>query len=250
MARQVDIAAVLKRVDKALEELRSRRIKAIKKGDIERDEELRAHMLNIDGFMKDIENAVQQLDDYIKKNKLLVGAGLRRAGRRGRPPKERAAKAPARRRGRAKPLPPVGTHLFARYKGKSYFGQITEEGVVVEGIDGVFPTMTAAARAVTGLPNLSGWIFWKTIPPEDTETLEALRSGKARLEGGKETFGVGTRLYGKHGGKDFWAVVTEEGVKVDGIDKVFATPQEAAREILGTDEGAESFWKAISVTGE
>ncbi len=171
MAKKFNIADVLDRLEKAQSELAKKRVKAIQELNIEKDEELRNHMLALDGFKKDLEDIASQLNDYIVKHKILTRGP-------GRPPKKKSAEAPAKAKAKkkkvarakkkavsklAKPLPAVGTKLYGKYKGKEYWADVTKEGIVIEGVDGVFKTMSAAAFAATGRKNLSGWMFWKVI---------------------------------------------------------------------------------------
>ncbi|GEM_PF-7121671 len=147
------MGSVLTKLDKALKKLASERAKAIKKLDTDRDEELRAHMLALKGYAEDLENLAAQIERYIAENRF--------TSRRGRKKGARGVAA----RGNVKQLPPVGTKIWKRYKGKLYVGEVTEEGIKLEGFDQIFPSMTAACYAVTGQKNLSGWSFWKQGEP-------------------------------------------------------------------------------------
>jgi len=147
------MGSVLTKLQKALQKLASERAKAIKKVDLERDEQLRAHMLTLKGYAEDLENLAAQIERYLAENRI--------TGRRGRKKGARGAGV----RGNVKQLPPVGTKIWKKYKGKLYVGEVTEEGIKLEGFDQVFPSMTAACYAITGQKNLSGWSFWKTGEP-------------------------------------------------------------------------------------
>ncbi|HDG68052.1 MAG TPA: DUF2924 domain-containing protein [candidate division Zixibacteria bacterium] len=147
------MGSVLTKLDKALKKLASERAKAIKKLNTERDEQLRAHMLTLQGYAEDLENLAAQIERYLAENKFTSRRG-RKKGARG-----------AGVRGNVKKLPPVGTKIWKKYKGKLYVGEVTEDGIKLEGFDQVFPSMTAACYAVTGQKNLSGWSFWKTGEP-------------------------------------------------------------------------------------
>ena len=147
------MGSVLTKLQKALQKLASERAKAIKKLNTERDEQLRAHMLTLQGYEDDLKNLLTQIERYLAENRI--------TGRRGRKKGARGAAV----RGNVKKLPSVGTKIWKKYKGKLYVGEVTEEGIKLEGFDQVFPSMTAACYAVTGQKNLSGWSFWKTGEP-------------------------------------------------------------------------------------
>ncbi len=71
----------------------------------------------------------------------------------------------------ARQLPPVGTTLTGRSKGQTHTAVIVEAkdrpgGKAVKYGDQVFPSLSAAAKAVTGYP-INGWVFWR--PPEDSK---------------------------------------------------------------------------------
>ena len=75
------------------------------------------------------------------------------------------------RRKIARQLPPVGTTLTARSKGQTHTAVIVEakdrpSGRAVKYGDQVFPSLSAAAKAVTAHPT-NGWVFWR--PAEDSE---------------------------------------------------------------------------------
>ena len=62
-------------------------------------------------------------------------------------------------------LPPVGTILNGKFKGKPYKAKVVSEkassagrGIKYEG--DIYPSMTAAAKAITKQP-ANGWRFWK-----------------------------------------------------------------------------------------
>ena len=63
----------------------------------------------------------------------------------------------------ARQLPPVGTTLTGRSKGQSHTAVIVEAkdrpaGRAVEYGDQLFPSLSAAAKAITGHPT-NGWLF-------------------------------------------------------------------------------------------
>ena len=65
----------------------------------------------------------------------------------------------------ARELPPVGTTLTGRSRGQSHTAVIVEakdrpSGRAVEYGDQLFPSLSAAAKAVTGHPT-NGWLFWR-----------------------------------------------------------------------------------------
>jgi hypothetical protein len=71
----------------------------------------------------------------------------------------------------ARQLPPVGTTLAATYRGQPYTAAIVEAkdrpaGRAVKYGDQLFPSLSAAAKAVTGHPT-NGWLFWRAA--EDGE---------------------------------------------------------------------------------
>ncbi|RKZ28245.1 hypothetical protein DRQ26_01495 [bacterium] len=168
MARKIKYTDVLEKLDLAQKKLVEKRISAIKSMDIDRDESLREQMLTLDGFRRDIENIFAQLNDFITKHKILSATSARKTATKKRRVK-RASKTQKttsniRKSNRTKPLPPVGTQLVGKFKGVEYYGAVTKDGIVIEGIDGVFPSMSSAASAVTKRKNLNGWAFWKQIP--------------------------------------------------------------------------------------
>ncbi|MDB4265022.1 DUF4357 domain-containing protein [bacterium] len=62
-------------------------------------------------------------------------------------------------------LPPVGTKLKARYKGKGYSARIVKDkynpsGRAVKYNDNLYKSMTAAAKIITK-HSVNGWQFWK-----------------------------------------------------------------------------------------
>ena len=148
------VMQVLNKLEKARKRLAEERIRAIKKADLEKDEQLRTHMLTLEGYAEDMMNLATQIEKYLSENKISTRRRTARkvAGETGK-------------RGNVKKLPPVGTKIWRVYKGKLYEGVVTEEGIKVEGFDKVFPSMTAAAYAITGQKNLSGWTFWKIGEP-------------------------------------------------------------------------------------
>lgn len=153
MSKIAKIIRAIELLRKAQREIIKRRIDAIKKGDTATDENLRTLMLTLEGFRKDIDNIADKIVEYISTSKL--GFRISRA-------KEvKASRTGRKREGRMKPLPPVGTDISGKYKGKEFFGVITEEGIKIEGIEGTFKSMSAAAQAVTGKKTFNGWAFWK-----------------------------------------------------------------------------------------
>jgi len=65
----------------------------------------------------------------------------------------------------ARELPPVGTTLTATYKGQAHTAEIVEAkdrsaGRAVRYGDQLFPSLSAAAKAVTG-HSANGWVFWR-----------------------------------------------------------------------------------------
>ena len=65
----------------------------------------------------------------------------------------------------ARQLPPVGTTLTARHKGQPHTAVIVEAkerpgGRAVKYGDQLFPSLSAAAKAVTG-HSANGWLFWR-----------------------------------------------------------------------------------------
>ena len=71
----------------------------------------------------------------------------------------------------ARELPPVGITLTGRSRGQSHTAVIVKakdrpSGRAVECGDQLFPSLSAAAKAVTG-HSTNGWLFWR--PTEDSE---------------------------------------------------------------------------------
>ncbi len=168
MPRKVDLVKVLEKLDNAQKELVKKRVDAIRKLDISKDENLREQMLTLDGFRQDIENILVQLNDFISKNKILSLSGIRKPAAKTNIKKTRSpiSKGRAKKnigKSRAKPLPPIGTKLKGKYKGKEYWGDVTKDGIVIENFEGVFSSMSGAATAVTGMKTVNGWAFWKQI---------------------------------------------------------------------------------------
>ena len=65
----------------------------------------------------------------------------------------------------ARQLPPVGTTLTGRSKGQTHTAVIVEAeerpgGRAVKYGDQVFPSLSAAAKAVSGHAT-NGWLFWR-----------------------------------------------------------------------------------------
>ena len=127
-------------------------------------------MLTLDGFRQDIENIFIQLSNFISQSKILSFSSIRKPAvkkettvkaTRKTPPKSRAKR--KSNKSRTRPLPPVGTKLKGRYKGVDYWGDVTKNGIVIEGIEGTFLSMSGAATAVTNGKTVNGWDFWKQI---------------------------------------------------------------------------------------
>ena len=62
-------------------------------------------------------------------------------------------------------LPPVGTILQGKFKGKPYKAKIVKNknsssGKAIEYNKELYPSMTAAAKAITK-NSVNGWRFWK-----------------------------------------------------------------------------------------
>jgi hypothetical protein len=71
------------------------------------------------------------------------------------------------RGGKARELPPVGTALSAKHKGKSYSATIVEAkdrpaGRAVQYGEQVFTSLSAAGKAITGHAT-NGWKFWQPV---------------------------------------------------------------------------------------
>ena len=65
----------------------------------------------------------------------------------------------------ARQLPPVGTKLQGKFKGRDYFAKVVEAPYLKEGkgisYEGkIFSTMTAAATEITK-NSVNGWRFWR-----------------------------------------------------------------------------------------
>jgi len=159
MAKKLRINHTLEQIERIQTELVRKRIDAIRKSDLDTDEFLRNHMLALEGYKKDIEVITEQINEYISSNKLLTIRRKKKKARSSKPTKSTSPK----NSGRIKPLPPVGTKLHGKYKNKEFWGDIIKNGVKIEGIDEVFPSMSAASVAVTGKKTISGWSFWKII---------------------------------------------------------------------------------------
>lgn len=56
-------------------------------------------------------------------------------------------------------FPPDGTNCRFTYGGKTYFGRIDDQFLVVDGVAGSFPSFSAASRAITNT-NRNGWNDW------------------------------------------------------------------------------------------
>lgn len=153
MAKIAKITRALELLSRAQREIIKRRIEAIKKNDMSADENLRNQMLMLEGFRSDIDNIADRIVEYISTGKFGFRISKFKEGKFGRIGR--------RREGRVKPLPPVGTDISGKYKGREFFGVVTEEGIKIEGVDGVFTSMSAAAQAVTGKKTINGWTFWK-----------------------------------------------------------------------------------------
>jgi hypothetical protein len=64
----------------------------------------------------------------------------------------------------ARQLPPVGTTLTGSFRGQAHTAVIVEakdrpSGRAVKCGDQLFPSLSAAAKAVTG-HSANGWVFW------------------------------------------------------------------------------------------
>jgi hypothetical protein len=101
-----------------------------------------------------------------KRSAAAKKAAATRAANKEAEAKAKAAEAkpeptPAAKRARRE-LPPVGTKLYARYKGKDYQAVIGQasDGKVVTLAGKSYPTLSAAGKAVTGKPTCNGWVFW------------------------------------------------------------------------------------------
>lgn len=57
------------------------------------------------------------------------------------------------------PFPTGGTKCRFTYAGKEYFGEITDDALIVQGIDGKHRSFSAASKAVTGTSR-NGWNDW------------------------------------------------------------------------------------------
>ncbi len=71
----------------------------------------------------------------------------------------------------ARQLPPVGTTLTGRSKGQTHTAVIVEAkdrpaGRAVKYGDQLFPSLSAAAKAVTG-HSANGWRFWRTAETDE-----------------------------------------------------------------------------------
>lgn len=71
------------------------------------------------------------------------------------------------KRGRKKvrELPPVGTILHGKFKGKPYQARIVKDensrnGKSIKYNNKLYPSMSAAAKAITN-QSVNGWRFWK-----------------------------------------------------------------------------------------
>lgn len=73
-----------------------------------------------------------------------------------------------RRRGaKSRELPPVGTTLSARHKGKSYTASVVEAkdlpaGRALRSGDRLFTSLSAAGKSITG-HSVNGWRFWQPV---------------------------------------------------------------------------------------
>ena len=67
----------------------------------------------------------------------------------------------------ARGLPPVGTTLAGRFKGKTYTATVVEAEALPAGRgvklgEDLYPSLTAAARAITK-QSVNGWRFWQPV---------------------------------------------------------------------------------------
>ncbi len=67
----------------------------------------------------------------------------------------------------ARELPPAGTTLQGRFRGETHTATIVEmeglpSGRGVKLGDDLYPSLSAAAKAITGHP-VNGWRFWQTV---------------------------------------------------------------------------------------
>ena len=159
MARKLSIEKVIANLDRAQNELAKKWADAILKSDIDTGENLRNHMLALIGYRKDIERILEQVDEYIAKNKLLETISSKE--KKSKKGKSGSGTKSSRKYFRTKPLPPVGTKLYGSYKGKKFVATVTSKGIKVNGINKIFSSMSAATAAVTGKRTISGWAFWK-----------------------------------------------------------------------------------------
>lgn len=159
MAKRINIARILDILDKSQRELVKRRVGAIRRIDLEADDTLRNHMLALDAYQKELESLITQIDEYVIKNKLI--AGTERKARVSRVKQVSKGAAKGKGKGRAKPLPPAGTKLYGKYKKREFRGEVTKNGIKLDGYKKIFPSMSAAAAVVTKKKTISGWSFWK-----------------------------------------------------------------------------------------
>lgn len=71
----------------------------------------------------------------------------------------------AKKRKIVRELPPVGTVLHGKFKGKPYQAKIVKDknsngGKAIEYNSKLYPSMSAAAKTITN-QSVNGWRFWK-----------------------------------------------------------------------------------------
>jgi len=71
------------------------------------------------------------------------------------------------RRRIAHDMPPSGTRLKGRYKGRDEYAKVVEHAGTKSGIGihyrgKIYSSMSAAAREATG-QSINGWIFWRVV---------------------------------------------------------------------------------------
>jgi len=68
-------------------------------------------------------------------------------------------------RGKRRELPPIGTTLTGRYKGKVYEARVIKnssslDGKAINFRGNLYSSMSTAAKEITGY-HVNGWRFWK-----------------------------------------------------------------------------------------
>jgi len=157
MAKKVEVMQVLENLNKAQDKLAKKWADAILKSNLDAGENFRNHMFALIGYREDIETILEQVDEYITKNKRLIGITKKKTKKVKSSAKTKSSKSYFRTR----PLPPVGTKLNGNYKGKKFTAIITDEGIKINGFQKLFSSMSSATAAVTGKKTISGWAFWK-----------------------------------------------------------------------------------------